>query len=302
MLGITCVAANSSELGSETWQQFADAVSGEWEGVTGTFDAHGQPQQLPEYYVPQAFREWGVELYDWQSQCSMLASDSGLQYTLRRMMPSVGCEADATAFTEEAQHSLKTATEQTGEAKTIMPNGSYSIGPRRLEGTARIESCLFTAEKQRIRMIHLLKQRPQSQDWALDSLELHHERWDSPHTGRQELAGCGGGMPAFANKARVTAEQVSGAWKVEEHRAYSLTADGAFEVSAASIGEVRQHDNSEGRLLLPLGACSIVRGSGGDLRVVAGVVSDAGKMHVAARAYKAGQLQRVELTVESRSA
>ena len=43
--------------------------TGEWEGVTATFSADGSPQQLPERYVPGAFRDWGVELYDWQSQC-----------------------------------------------------------------------------------------------------------------------------------------------------------------------------------------------------------------------------------------
>lgn len=43
---------------------------GEWEGVTATFSPSGAPQQLPEHYVPEAFREWGVELFDWQSQCS----------------------------------------------------------------------------------------------------------------------------------------------------------------------------------------------------------------------------------------
>ncbi len=36
-----------------SWADFAAAVSGEWEGVTATFDRDGEAQPLPEYYVPQ---------------------------------------------------------------------------------------------------------------------------------------------------------------------------------------------------------------------------------------------------------
>ena len=46
-------------------------------------------------YVPQEFRDWEVRLVDWQTQCSMLATDKGVTYSLKRLMPTVGCEADA---------------------------------------------------------------------------------------------------------------------------------------------------------------------------------------------------------------
>lgn len=36
------------------WQGFTDSVSGEWEGVTASFNPDGSPIPLPEYYVPQA--------------------------------------------------------------------------------------------------------------------------------------------------------------------------------------------------------------------------------------------------------
>ena len=37
----------------KVWDSFAAAVSGEWEGVTASFGPDGEPQQLPEYYVPE---------------------------------------------------------------------------------------------------------------------------------------------------------------------------------------------------------------------------------------------------------
>lgn len=48
--------------------------AGEWEASTVTFSANGEPQELDPYYVPDAFRDWGLKLYDWQSQSSTLAT------------------------------------------------------------------------------------------------------------------------------------------------------------------------------------------------------------------------------------
>lgn len=51
----------------------------------------GHPLELPEHFVPSAFREWDVHLYDWQTQCSSKASsDDGLRVALKRLMPTVG--------------------------------------------------------------------------------------------------------------------------------------------------------------------------------------------------------------------
>ena len=79
--------------------------AGEWEGITATFYPSGQPQTLPDLYVPrvgpsmfywvvntaslspphtharartrthppQAFTDWGVQLFDWQTTHSFLA-------------------------------------------------------------------------------------------------------------------------------------------------------------------------------------------------------------------------------------
>ena len=71
-------------------EAFAEAASGEYEGVSATFDARGAPLELPEQYVPAAYREWEVQLHDWQTQCSVEASPAGLAYTLKRLLPTVG--------------------------------------------------------------------------------------------------------------------------------------------------------------------------------------------------------------------
>ena len=53
------------------WSLFSEKVSGEWEGSAATFDPEGHPQELPEHFVPSAYREWGQKLHDWQV-CSMM--------------------------------------------------------------------------------------------------------------------------------------------------------------------------------------------------------------------------------------
>ncbi len=77
---------------------------------------------------------------DWHTQTSSLASDEGLLTKLKRLMPIVGCEADAVAFTEDRRAALQ--PEQ--GAQTMLPDGSYSTGPMALgdDLAARVEHCL----------------------------------------------------------------------------------------------------------------------------------------------------------------
>lgn len=104
-------------------------TAGEWQGTSTTFTPDGTPEQLPEHYVPQAYRDWSVELFDWQTQCSSLATDTAFQVTSRKLMPTVGCEADAVAFNEEG---VKLWSAEEGPAVLpVLPGGSYSHGARR---------------------------------------------------------------------------------------------------------------------------------------------------------------------------
>ena len=49
----TTTATAAPPPAADLWASFAAAVSGEWDGITVTFDRDGEPQELPEYYVPQ---------------------------------------------------------------------------------------------------------------------------------------------------------------------------------------------------------------------------------------------------------
>lgn len=54
-------------------------VAGEWEGGICQLDSSGGPIELPRLYVPQAFAEWGITLYDWQTQVSSIVKGDSLK-------------------------------------------------------------------------------------------------------------------------------------------------------------------------------------------------------------------------------
>lgn len=85
---------------------------------------------IPERFVPPAFKEWGVELVDWQSQCAMnVTAEDGIYAKELRFLPTQGCEADAST--------VESAEERTVAAADVFPAaaeedpvafGSYSSG------------------------------------------------------------------------------------------------------------------------------------------------------------------------------
>lgn len=68
--------SGSAITAGDAWAAFSKAVTGEWEASTVTFSASGEAQELPQHYVPGAFRDWGVQLFDWQSSTSMTATQA----------------------------------------------------------------------------------------------------------------------------------------------------------------------------------------------------------------------------------
>ncbi|GAX80338.1 hypothetical protein CEUSTIGMA_g7776.t1 [Chlamydomonas eustigma] len=200
------------------WNEFCERVSGEWDGVTATFSPEGVAIPLPERYVPSAFREWGVELFDWQSQCSMVASTQAksLSYRVRRMMPSVGCEADAIAFTEESTScGIDTSrNSKIMEVKAVFRDGSYYAGPSSMSelaaNTVTLEFCICKLDKldTRVRVLVLLARREVT-DWHTRSFEVHFERYEAPYQGGIDLTGCGGGMPGFAKSVSSSPSHVN---------------------------------------------------------------------------------------------
>ena len=82
---------------------------------------HAESDGAPNYVIAYALccREWDVKVLDWHTQHSTLAGPDGITSKLKRLMPIVGCEADAVAFEEEERYALRVLPEALGEAKTV---------------------------------------------------------------------------------------------------------------------------------------------------------------------------------------
>eukprot|EP01025_Chloroclados_australasicus_P038888 TRINITY_DN4014_c1_g2_i2.p3 TRINITY_DN4014_c1_g2~~TRINITY_DN4014_c1_g2_i2.p3 ORF type:complete len:371 (+),score=46.07 TRINITY_DN4014_c1_g2_i2:68-1114(+) len=201
--------------GTEHWKLFAEAVSGEWDGVSVIFNSEGEPIEIPSRFVPEAFAEWGQILYDWQTQCSMIAQEDCLKFTLRKLLPTVGCEADAVAFVEEEKHILRAS--KSGEDKTVLRNGGFASGPPSISPDTpkfQIQQCLVTGDKKRVRFFHNFTRRDASTQWRLINIEILKEEFEQPYHGKMELGGCGGGLPKYSDKERLKKEQLmQGEWK-----------------------------------------------------------------------------------------
>ncbi|WIA14417.1 hypothetical protein OEZ85_002943 [Tetradesmus obliquus] len=205
----------------EAWKSFAANVSGEWEGITATFTPAGEPEQLPEHYVPGAFRDWGVELWDWQSQCSSTTAAAAdgrlkLRSMVRRLMPTVGCEADAIAFTEEVSGSSSSssssadgaAAADAGVLLVARADGSYSTGPatwpaadERRFTQLQLEHCFVLPQQAqagpeqqqqqqqqrfRVKVVQNFKRAwGPAGGWRLTGIDLHKEKYDGPFTGKR---------------------------------------------------------------------------------------------------------------------
>ncbi|DBB07648.1 TPA: hypothetical protein ACH3X3_009083 [Trebouxia sp. C0006] len=281
------------------WSTFCDNVSGEWEGATATFTADGQPQELPSQYVPKEFRDWNVTLYDWQSQCSMQPQATGIKCLLKRLMPTVGCEADAQTFHEEARHLLESTDEATQHA--IFSNGSYTtVSSLDLSDQTklRLEHCLVTAEKKRIRLVQHVTAAGPSDPWQLSNVEVHHEYYDGPYNGGASLSGCGGGMSNFAELDKFAASQLQHDWTASSGSSYSVLEDGTIQPQ--HLPPRMSSCSQEGITCLPLNAYSIVQSKNhGELLVEAGVLQKNGTLLVAQQTFDNGQCKAMSLGTES---
>lgn len=281
------LAASSQVTDIDAWKSFTDRVVGEWDGVCATFDADGEARELPEYYVPQAYRDWDVQLYDWQSQCSINSTDTGLMCVTRRMMPTVGCEADAIAFTEEVPEDLISGNSNAFFSATGL--ATQSPGPPMKDETAfdcKAEHILTLGNDRRIRMVHLLKKMGPERQWRVQGIEVHVEKKDSEYHGRRELTGCGGGMDPFAKTEALSIDEVAATFAAGRATAFGSRLDGSVVNGEAwdlrtSVGEGMALVGLPKRCWTAFSCEPAVDGRV-ELRILAGALKDDGKSMVVA--------------------
>lgn len=125
--------------------------------------------------------------------------------------------------------------------------------------------------------------------------------YDSPHRGKLELSGCGGGMKGFGTSEPMSADALRAPWTASGLR-YACTPDGGCRAEAVG-GEAWSAEGLPALLLHPLGVWSScqVDGAAGDVSVAAGALLEDGRMAVVTRRYEGGRLAAAELLTLARA-
>ncbi|XP_047974188.1 uncharacterized protein LOC125216473 [Salvia hispanica] len=191
-----------------SWVEFAEKVSGEWDGFGADFTAEGQAVELPESVVPEAYREWEVKVFDWQTQCPTLATADtpSLTYRSIKLLPTVGCEADAaTVYSSEERH----ISAHHGSTFAYASTGSYVAADPSVK-SIELEHCLIDPnnKESRVRVIQVL-----DSELKLVRIKVFVEQWYGPFRNGDQLGGCAIRDAAFAATERLEASRVCGVWQ-----------------------------------------------------------------------------------------
>ncbi|CAN0926984.1 hypothetical protein LINGRAHAP2_LOCUS35630, partial [Linum grandiflorum] len=180
----------------ENWIEFADRVSGEWDGFGADFTPQGTPIELPESVVPEAYREWEVLVHDWQTQCPTLARPdptSLLSYSTVKLLPTVGCEADAAT-----RYSSENKLVSSASAFAYHSSGSYVAVWPAAELELELEHCLVNPQDRESRVRILLSLRSNNGTMSVVGIRAFREQWYGPFRNGEQLGGCAIRDSAFA--------------------------------------------------------------------------------------------------------
>ncbi|XP_010266266.1 PREDICTED: uncharacterized protein LOC104603809 [Nelumbo nucifera] len=205
---------------SSNWAEFARNVSGEWDGHGADFTKEGKPIELPESVVPEAFREWEVQVFDWQTQCPTLAESKErvLSYKLIKLLPTVGCEADAATRYSVDERNVGGPDNKVA-AFAYHPSGCYvAMWPveddddRDMHRLLELEHCLVDPlnRESRVRIIQVM--RLDDTVSSLQNIRVFREQWYGPFRNGEQLGGCALRDSGFASTDALKDSQVLGTW------------------------------------------------------------------------------------------
>ncbi|CAM0870178.1 unnamed protein product [Alopecurus aequalis] len=230
---------------SDKWAEFAARVSGEWDGFGAEFTVAGDPVELPANVVPDAFREWGVEVFDWQTQCPTLADPAtprALHYRLVRLLPTVGCEADAaTVHTSHQRHASSAAAFAYDGAR-----GSYVLAwPKGPATVLEVEHCVVRPDDAEVR-VRVVQTVALGKDEArLRGLKVFSEQRYGPYRNGDQLGGCALRESAFAAGEKLAATELAGQWESTAASSARFSA-GALDPETGKLAGL-EHDDEPRR-------------------------------------------------------
>ncbi|CAN6308187.1 unnamed protein product [Urochloa humidicola] len=238
----TAGAQPDSSKSSSKWAEFAARVSGEWDGFGADFTAAGDPVELPENVVPEAYREWGVQVFDWQTQCPTHADPAtpcALHYRLVRLLPTVGCEADAaTVHTSHRRHASSASAFAYAAAA-----GSYvAAWPRGPAPVLEVEHCVTRPGNAQVR-VRVVQTVALGKEPRMRGIKVFSEQCYGPFRNGEQLGGCAVRDTAFAAGEKLDVNEVIGRWEATEAAAARFS--GELDPETGNFAELSSDEPSK---------------------------------------------------------
>ncbi|PNH07201.1 hypothetical protein TSOC_006370 [Tetrabaena socialis] len=216
-----------------------------------------------------------------------------LRSKFKRLLPTVGCEAEAVAYVEEAADVWQ--VDGGTSTKPVTPSGGY----------VRVEACLAAPDGQtRLRVVVTLLPDGQSKEWAVVAANVTREAFDGPYNGGVELCGCSPNKTsAFVDSAPTTLEELAGDWRSTQLLAFECSSEGGPLELQPGAGAPEGRASSlagAGALLLPPGVWVGCRAAGSSVDLEMGALREASARDVAVCSYRQGRLHRVVLASETK--
>ncbi|CAA2977094.1 Hypothetical predicted protein [Olea europaea subsp. europaea] len=211
--------STSTTLSVTGWTEFVKNVSGEWDGFGADFTKGGTPIELPESVVPEAYREWEVKVFDWQTQCPTLAQphEFSLMYKNIKLLPTVGCEADAATRYSIDERNVTNNEQSPVLAFAYQSSGCYvavwPVADHDSDKLLELEYCLIDPrdKESRVRIIQVI--RIEDSKLELQNIKVFVEQWYGPFRNGDQLGGCSIRDSAFAVTQPLKPSQVTGVWQ-----------------------------------------------------------------------------------------
>ncbi|KAK1433416.1 hypothetical protein QVD17_10326 [Tagetes erecta] len=261
----------TSSSGKGCWSEFAGNISGEWDGYGADFTIDGNPIELPENVVPNAYREWEVHVYDWQTQCPTLAQQDNAyaMYKLIKLLPTVGCEADAaTRFSVDERiiggenNMVSSFAYHSSGCYTAVWSTDKSVSSKVLE----LEHCLIdpSNKESRVRVIQTLGVEG-NHKLVWKNIKVFVEQWYGPFRNGEQLGGCAIRNTAFASTQALNGSEILGVWQRLNSKASFQDSCNIIQELVALDGIEKYARDKEGLVLLPNNLwSSVVEIEGGD--------------------------------------
>lgn len=200
-------------------ETFSHAVRGEWVGYEGLFSIEsGDPQPVPDYYIPEQFTEWGLTPHGFESNHSIIVRGNILYRKFFRVLPTVSLFADHVDLEED----FSSCDVGGPDGVHVFTDGSFCAGPHqvppqrksKLEKWPAVDFCLRDPRKDVKRAAHVGVKFDFENRKFVGDLRVIIEKYSCIYCDGADIEGSSGYVEGWVIGEKGSAENLEGEWRV----------------------------------------------------------------------------------------